>query len=49
MTDTRTDLEGRVKALLPAGTPLAVGTYRLRFATGAYWTNQGVTAFHPHR
>lgn len=48
VTDTRTDLDGRVKNLLPLGTALTAGTYRVRFATGAYWTSQGVTAFHPH-
>lgn len=48
IADTRTDADGRVKNLLPPGQPPAPGTYRLRFATGAYWISQGVTAFHPH-
>ncbi len=31
-----TDPDGRARDLLPAGTPLQRGTYRLRFATGDY-------------
>lgn len=31
-----TDADGRARDLLPAGTPLERGAYRLRFATGAY-------------
>ncbi|MDP1661680.1 MAG: hydroxyisourate hydrolase [Phycisphaerales bacterium] len=42
-----TDNDGRVKALLPAGMPSEAGDYRLRFATGPYWTSQGVACFHP--
>ena len=47
VTDAATDVDGRVKALLPAGGALAVGEYRLRFATGAYWRGVGVETFHP--
>ncbi len=43
-----TDADGRVKALLPAGAPLAAATYRLRFDTAAHWRTRGVAAFHPH-
>jgi 5-hydroxyisourate hydrolase len=38
---TATDADGRVDALLPEGTPLAAGTYRLVFATGAYFAGSG--------
>jgi 5-hydroxyisourate hydrolase len=48
LADTRTDADGRVKNLIPPTTALAQGSYRLRFATGAYWINLGVNAFHPH-
>ena len=48
LTSTRTDADGRAKALLPAGTPLAAATYRLRFETGAYFAAAGVKAFFPH-
>ena len=41
-----TDADGRVKNLVAEGA-LQTGTYRLRFATGAYWQAQGVAAFHP--
>ncbi len=48
LTSTRTDADGRVKALLPAGTPLAAATYRLRFETGTYFTAAAVKPFFPH-
>ena len=42
-----TDADGRIKNLLPTGTALTVGTYRLRFTTGDYWHKQSLTTFHP--
>ena len=36
-----TDADGRVRDLLPAGAPLAAGTYRLRFETGDYFRSPG--------
>ncbi len=45
--ETLTDADGRVKEMLSGGTPKQVGTYRLRFATGAYFESRGVAAFHP--
>ena len=42
-----TDADGRVRDLLPEGTPLAVGTYRLEFETHDYFLARGVRAFHP--
>lgn len=48
LADTRTDADGRVKNLVPPSAALAAGNYRVRFATGAYWVNLGVSAFHPH-
>jgi 5-hydroxyisourate hydrolase len=41
-----TDDDGRLRTLTPAG-PVAPGTYRIRFQTGAYFTAQGVTGFFP--
>jgi 5-hydroxyisourate hydrolase len=41
-----TDDDGRLRTLTPAG-PVPAGTYRIRFATGAYFTAQGVTGFFP--
>lgn len=44
----KTDGEGRVRSLLPAGVALAAGTFRLRFATGAYYSGRGEECFFPH-
>ncbi len=42
-----TDADGRVRALVPEGTALAAGTYRLRFEVGEYFARLGVEAFYP--
>ncbi|HEV8268843.1 MAG TPA: hydroxyisourate hydrolase [Thermoanaerobaculia bacterium] len=42
-----TDLDGRVKALLPEGTPIVEGTYLLAFDTHTYFRVQGVIGFYP--
>jgi 5-hydroxyisourate hydrolase len=42
-----TDGDGRLRTLVPAGSPLAAGTYRLTFHTGAYFANEGVVGFYP--
>ena len=42
-----TDADGRVRTLLAEAEPVARGTYRLTFATGAYFAAQGAAAFHP--
>jgi 5-hydroxyisourate hydrolase len=41
-----TDHDGRLRELAPAG-PLAPGTYRLRFDTAAYFTDQELDSFYP--
>ena len=41
-----TDDDGRLRTLTPAG-PVPPGTYRIRFATDAYFAAQGVTGFFP--
>jgi 5-hydroxyisourate hydrolase len=43
----RTDDDGRVRDLLPAGEDLSPGTYRLRFDTGGYHAEHGVDGFYP--
>lgn len=43
----RTDDDGRLKTLLPAGQPLEPGVFRLRFDTAAYFASQGVASFYP--
>lgn len=42
-----TDADGRIPNLVPAGGSLAAATYRLSFATGAWFAAQGVAAFYP--
>src|SRR5262245_28720122 len=42
-----TDADGRCRNLLTSGLPLAAGTYRLCFETGAWFQGEGVDAFHP--
>jgi 5-hydroxyisourate hydrolase len=42
-----TDADGRLRDLLAPGAPLAAGTYRLVFHTGAYFRAQGVDGFYP--
>lgn len=42
-----TDPDGRARDLLPAGTALQRGTYRLRFATGDYHAHAGTGGFYP--
>ena len=42
-----TNADGRLPGLLPAGQRLAPGTYKLRFATGAYFERSGTTNFYP--
>lgn len=42
-----TNDDGRCPDLLPSGTALSAGIYRLRFATAAYFLSLGVRAFYP--
>ena len=42
-----TDPDGRARDLLPPAATLAAATYRLTFATGAWFAAQGVVAFYP--
>jgi 5-hydroxyisourate hydrolase len=42
-----TDADGRIRDLFPRPNPLALGVYRLRFQTEAYFLARGVRAFHP--
>jgi 5-hydroxyisourate hydrolase len=41
-----TDDDGRLRTLTPPG-PVATGTYRIRFQTGAYFAAHGQTGFFP--
>lgn len=42
-----TDGDGRLRDLLPAGRPLAIGTYRLIFDTETYFRAHNVEGFYP--
>ena len=42
-----TDDDGRSRDLLPDGTPLVAGAYRLTFDTGSYFAAAGIDAFYP--
>ena len=42
-----TNDDGRVKDLLPAGTRLEAGVYRLTFDTAGYWRAKGTRGFYP--
>jgi len=42
-----TDMDGRLKSLLPADFKLAAGAYRLIFRTSDYFAAQGVESFYP--
>ncbi len=42
-----TDTDGRVRGLLPEGTQLAGGVYRLRFGTGVYFRSLGIRGLYP--
>ena len=47
LANAKTDADGRAKELVPAGSRLDAGRYRLTFATGEYFTAQGIASFHP--
>lgn len=42
-----TDADGRLQAFGGGGVALAAGAYRLTFATGAYFSAQGIASFYP--
>ncbi|XP_032086338.1 cadherin-1-like isoform X2 [Thamnophis elegans] len=43
-----TSTDGRMDRSQLASLPLESGTYKLRFATGEYWQQQGLTSFYPY-
>jgi 5-hydroxyisourate hydrolase len=42
-----TDSDGRARTLVPEGSDVTPGRYRLRFETGAWYAAQGVEGFYP--
>jgi 5-hydroxyisourate hydrolase len=47
LADRTTDADGRARDLVPDGSRLDAGTYRLTFGTGAYFAARGQAAFFP--
>jgi 5-hydroxyisourate hydrolase len=47
LAESSTNADGRIADLLPDGAEAPPGTYRLRFATGAWFTRQGASGFYP--
>jgi 5-hydroxyisourate hydrolase len=43
----KTDENGRIEKLLPADKPVAAGTYRLTFDSGAYFAESKTKTFYP--
>jgi 5-hydroxyisourate hydrolase len=46
--DAKTDADGRCRQLLPAGTPVEPGFYRVRFETAAYYAAQHLAGLYPY-
>jgi 5-hydroxyisourate hydrolase len=46
LSQTATDADGRVAALLPAGSAAAAGTFRLTFEVAPYFAARGQQAFY---
>jgi 5-hydroxyisourate hydrolase len=46
VSDTKTDADGRVQALVPAGAAADAGRYRLIFDVGAYFAARGQDSFY---
>lgn len=47
LAEATTNDDGRIARLLPEGTALVPGDYRLTFDTAAYFRGHGVESFHP--
>lgn len=48
LNDIVTDSDGRCKHLLPLGTAVQPGIYRIHFATSAYYAKQGLHGLYPY-
>ncbi len=48
LSETKTDADGRARQLLPEGTDLLPGLYRVRFETAAYYQAQHLTGLYPY-
>jgi 5-hydroxyisourate hydrolase len=47
ISEARTDEDGRVRQLLPAGSALLTGIYRLSFGLATYFEEQEIEGFYP--
>jgi 5-hydroxyisourate hydrolase len=47
LAERQTDADGRARDLMADGSRLDAGTYRITFATGAYFAARSVSAFFP--
>jgi 5-hydroxyisourate hydrolase len=48
LNEAATDADGRCMYLLPEGEELETGTYRVHFATAAYYKSQGLLGLYPY-
>jgi 5-hydroxyisourate hydrolase len=48
VNDVHTDADGRCSHLLPPNQPLEAGTWRVHFATEAYFTQQKIEGLYPY-
>ncbi|HUD22121.1 MAG TPA: hydroxyisourate hydrolase [Acidobacteriaceae bacterium] len=48
LCEAKTDADGRCNQLLPAGSPLESGLYRIRFETAAYYRAQHLAGLYPY-
>jgi len=46
--DAKTDADGRCRQLLPVGSELEPGLYRVRFETSAYYESQHLAGLYPY-
>lgn len=42
-----TDMDGRCNTLLPVGTRVEVGIFKITFFTNEYFTKRGILSFYP--
>jgi 5-hydroxyisourate hydrolase len=48
LSENQTDADGRCRQLLPEGTTLETGLYRVRFETAAYYESQHLAGLYPY-
>jgi 5-hydroxyisourate hydrolase len=48
VSQSRSDADGRARQLLPEGTALEAGLYRVRFETAAYYEAQRLRGLYPY-